>query len=234
MIGYAEDGTIRPQSNISRAEVATIFFRLITDDYRAQMWTQQNPYSDVNLEQWFNNGISTMANVGLLYGMPDGTFQPNRPITRAEFVAMTSRFLDLQHTGEDLFPDIAGHWAANSINAVARAGWIVGYPDGRFAPNQNITRAEVAAIINRILNRHPETLDDLLEGMVMWPDNTDTSAWFYLNIQEATNSHYYVRKADGIHETWTELIPPRKWEVLERPGSRPWDIIGQYRNLPGM
>jgi len=216
-------GLIRPHDSITRGEVATIFFRLITDEFRAEMWTQQNSFSDVELNHWFNNAISTMSNARVLHGMPDGSFQPTRAITRAEFAAVISRFTNLTHTGDNLFPDIQGHWAAANINAVAQMGWVVGFPDGTFAPNQNITRAEVAAIVNRILVRHPETVDDLLQGMIIWPDNMDTSAWFYLDLQEATNSHNYVRKSEGsIFETWTELIANPDWASLERPDSRPW------------
>jgi len=185
-------GLIRPHDSITRAEVATIFFRLITDDFRADMWTQQNRFSDVEMNHWFNNAVSTMTNAGVLDGMPDGTFQPSRAITGAEFAAAISRFGDLNHTGQIMFPDIEGHWAAANINAAASAGWIVGLPNGTFAPNQNITRAEVSAIINRILVRHPETADGLLPGMVIWSDNMDINAWFYLDIQEATNSNHFT------------------------------------------
>jgi len=216
---------IRPNDSITRAEVATILFRLVSDEYRAQVWTQDNPFSDVELNQWFNNAISTMANAGVLLGMPDGSFEPNRPITRAEFAAMMTRFFtDFPEIGAYAFPDIYGHWAAREINIAAGAGWIQGFPNGTFAPNQAITRAEVAAIINRILLRRPETADDLLPGMITWPDNMDVNAWFYLYIQEATNSNYFEMHANGVHKRWIELIDPRDWTVLERPNSQPGDI----------
>jgi len=225
LIGDA-NGSIRPHDNITRAEVATIFFRLITDEYRAEMWTQQNTFSDVNQSHWHNNAVSTMANAGVFTGMPDGSFQPNRAITRAEFaVAMTRFFEGLPMEGPNMFPDIEGHWAAREISAAARMGWITGFPGGTFAPDQAITRAEATAIINRVLGRLPRTAEDLLPGMVTWQDNADINAWFYLYIQEATNSNSYVMQADGIHKTWTELIPARDWRVLERPYSTPWSII---------
>ena len=226
------NGMVRPNAGITRAEVATIFFRLITDDYRTQMWAQQNTFPDVQMSHWFNNAVSTMANAGVFTGMPDGTFQPQRAITRAEFaVAMTRFFEGLPMEGANMFPDIEGHWAAAEINAAARMGWITGFPNGNFAPNQAITRAEAAALINRILGRLPHTANDLLPGMVTWADNANTNAWYYLYIQEASNSNEFVMQADGIHKTWTELLNPRAWEVLERPNSTPTDIMGQYRTL---
>jgi len=220
------ENVISPEHNITRAEVATIFFRLITDEYRAQMWTQVNPFPDVALEQWFNNAISTMANAQVFVGMPDGTFQPNRSITRAEFATAVSRFFDAEYTGPNLFSDIEGHWAAREINAVANVGWIIGMPDGTFQPDREITRAEVATLMNRILVRHPETVDDLLPDMLTWPDNMNEAAWYYLAMQEATNSNEYQMKVNGIHKYWTSLIPNRPWEVLEKPYSVPGDING--------
>ena len=234
MVGDA-NGMIRPNASITRAEVATIFFRLVTDDYRAQMWTQQNSFADVQMNHWFNNAVSTMANAGVLTGMPDGTFQPQRAITRAEFAVVMARFFEgLPMEGANMFPDIEGHWAAAEINAAARMGWITGFPNGNFAPNQAITRAEAAALINRILGRLPRTVSDLLPGMTTWADNANTNAWYYLYIQEASNSNEFVMQADGIHKTWTALLNPRDWQVLEYPSSRPLDIIGQYRTLSKM
>ena len=219
-------GMLRPSASITRAEVATIFFRLITDEHRALVWSQTNTFSDVEIDNWFNNAISTMTNAGVLEGMPDGTFQPNRAITRGEFAAAMTRFFEgLPFEGENIFPDVEGHWAALEINAAARMGWVTGYPDGTFAPNQSITRAETAAVINRILKRLPEGPEDLLPDMIIWPDNMNPDAWYYLYIQEATNSNYYVRKADGIHKTWTALMDPRDWRILERPDSSPWNIL---------
>jgi len=224
LVGFP-DGTIRPNSTITRAEVATIFFRLLDDDYRAQIWSQNNAFSDVTAENWFNNAVSTLTNADILEGFPDGTFRGNQAITRAEFVTIVARFIaEPAHTGADMFNDIDGHWAQDAINAVGHYDWIRGFEGGDFRPNQSITRAETAAIVNRMLNRVPENTSDLLPGMVTWPDNMNTNAWFYLYIQEATNSHYHEIKADGVHETWLELKTPRDWTVLERPNSRPRDI----------
>ena len=229
IIGYA-DGTVRPHANITRAQVATIFFRLMSDSDRAHYWMQTNPFSDVVLNHWFNNGISTTTNAGVFTGMPDGSFQPNRPITRAEFATAVVRHMGMGVNSGDapMFNDIAGHWAEAYINVAARNGWIVGYAGigGRFMPNQPITRAEAAALVNRWLGRLPETADDLLDGMRTWPDNANVNAWYYLYIQEASNSHYYAMKANGIHETWTSLLmPERRWELLELPTSVPSDIF---------
>jgi len=216
---------VRPGGNMTRAEVATILFRLITDEHRASVWTQQNPFPDVQIGNWFNNAVSTMFNDGIFTGMPDGTFEPDRPITRAEFAVTMSRFFPgLPIDAPVAFTDTQDHWAAAQINAVASAGWVTGYPDGTFRPDQSITRAEVAAIVNRILGRLPETKYDLLPAMITWADNMDPFAWYYLYIQEATNSHNYVRSDDGIHETWVELLYPRNWILLEQPNSNPWDI----------
>ena len=225
LVGYP-DGTVRPHSNISRAEVATIFFRLISDEYRAEIWSQENPFRDVALERWYNNSISTMANDGLLLGYGDGTFRPNKAITRAEFATIVSRFMNATVTGDtEVFSDVGGHWAAIAINSIAYGGWVNGYPDGTFRPDNLITRAETAAIINRIFVRIPESSDDLLPDMIVWPDNANPNTWYYKYIQEATNSHLHEMKAGGIYERWTELIPPRDWTVLQRPDSTPWCIV---------
>jgi len=220
-----DQGLINPTGYITRAQVATILFRLIDDEHRAQFWTQQNPFADVNDADWFNNAVSTMTAMGVFQGRPDG-FAPNAPITRAEFVTVMARATALvDYDGEHLFPDIEGHWAAESINAMVAAGWIQGDGDGNFHPNRFTTRAEAAAIINRVLNRLPQSVDSLLPGVRTWPDNMDTSAWYYLYIQEATNSHTHTYEPDG-YEKWVSLIPPRNWAVLERPDSRPGDILG--------
>jgi hypothetical protein len=228
MIGFHEDGTIRPQANITRAQATAIFFRLITDSHRASIWSQTNSFDDVTIERWFNNPVSTMENGGLFAGIPLGSsFNGNQAATRAEFAAMVVNYLGLGHyriTDGHAFSDIDGHWAADAINVAFMQGWVNGFGDGTFRPDQQITRAEVAALVNRALDGRPECHTDLLEGMVTWPDNMNQDAWYYLYIQEATNSHYYERKADGIHETWTQLIEPRNWRLLERPYSRPWDI----------
>ena len=223
------DGLIRPTDNITRAEIATIFFRLITDDLREQMWVQSNPYPDIMQRNWFNNAVSTMTNIGILHGMPNGTFEPNRAITRAEFATVVSRFIERDYTGEDYFRDITGHWAQTYINTIGSLGWVIGVGNGNYEPNREITRAEAAAIVNRLLVRHLATGADLLPGMITWPDNADTTAWFYLDLQEATNSNSYEMKDDGYHKTWIELISDPNWLALERLDSMPRDhlaIIG--------
>jgi|GEM_PF-5271420 len=229
LIGFGDD-TIRPNESITRAQVATIFFRLMQDGDREHYWVQINEFSDVSLEQWFNNAISTTANAGVFLGMLDGTFMPNQQITRAEFSATVVRFMGTNAVnGEALFNDIAGHWAEGYINTVAEQGWVTGFEGigGAFLPDQPITRAETAAIINRMLDRLPEVSEDLLKyDMVLWTDNMDESTWYYLHIQEATNSHYFVIKSDGIHEVWVEIYAPeRPWALLELPTSSPQDIF---------
>ena len=198
------------------------------DNDRAQYWTQANPFPDVELNQWFNNAVSTTTNADIFMGMPDGNFQPSRAITRAEFAAAVVRFMNVQHREvAPLFNDIAGHWATNYISTAASLGWVMGYEglDGQFLPNQAITRAEAAAMINRMLSRLPKTPHDLLQSMRIWPDNMNPAAWYYLHIQEATNSHYYEMKEDNIHEKWIKLIlPERPWHLLELPTSTPEDI----------
>jgi len=225
MIGY--DGMIRPHDYITRAEVAAIVFRLITDEYRATVWSQQSTFSDVDINNWFNNAVSTMTNAGILAGMPDGTFQPQRSLTRAEFVVVMTRFFDgIPPEGANMFSDIDGHWAAAEINAATYMGWVSGFPDGTFAPDQSITRAEAAALIIRILGRCLQLANDLVPDMTTWADNMDTSAWFFLYIQVATNSLYFEMCLDEGHIINAEVIPPRDWSVLDTPYSTPWDIIG--------
>jgi len=159
--------------------------------------------------------------------LPDGTFRPDDPITRAELAAAVVRFMGESLGAPAAFSDIDGHWAQDYINTAAQLGWLIGYegPGGEFRPDTPVTRAETAALINRMLGRLPESAYDLLPDMLTWSDNADPRAWYYLYIQEATNSHYYVRKADEIHVTWLQLIEPRNWTVLERPTSLPGDIF---------
>ena len=224
-----DTGHIRPNANMTRAEIATIFFRLIDDATRAANWAQTNPYSDVALANWFNNAISTTTRMDIFQGEPDGTFAPNRAITRAELAAAAMRFMDIampQSAGEDLFNDISGHWANGYINAMAANHWVQGSDGvgGAFYPDRPITRAEAAAIINRIFERLPESPADLLPGMNTWPDNANTNAWYYLYLQSASNSYTFEMKQDGIHERWIALIPVRNWSALERPDSTPGSI----------
>ena len=213
LIGY-EDGTVHPDGNLTRAEASTIFFRLLTDEARAQYLTEQNAFSDVNRGQWFNTAISTLSAIGIVRGYDDGTFRPNEKITRAELAAIISRFAELDGTSAPSFSDIEGHWAQDSIRLAASNGWIYGYTDGSFRPNQAITRAETAAMINRVLDRTPKNEDALLDGMITFWDNLDTTKWYYIPIQEATNYHRYVKDESG--ETWVELLTNIDWTVYEQ------------------
>ena len=216
IVGYSEDGTVRPNANITRAEVATIFFRLLTDDARDQFWSTSNNFSDVAPDAWYNNAVSTMVNAGIIQGYEDGTFRPNASITRAEFAAIASRFMSAGYdVEEDLFTDIAAHWARESINDAAMAKWISGYPDGTFLPDKAITRAEAVTLVNNVLQRKPDA-DHMLDSMIKWSDNMDTSAWYYEAIQEATNSHDYDLFEGAEYETWTALQENRDWAALEK------------------
>ena len=214
IVGYP-DSTVRPQDGITRAEVATIFFRLLTDETRNANSTKSNSYSDVAEGAWYNHAVSTLSAMGIVKGDSNGKFNPNAPITRAEFAAIAARFDDKANTTAVDFSDIASHWAKNEINAAANNGWINGYTDGTFRPNNKITRAEAMTLVNRVLKRLPETAEDLHNDMIKWSDNSDTSAWYYLAVQEATNSHYYDLK-ENKHEKWSKLRETRDWTELEK------------------
>ena len=214
IVGYP-NGNVEPNGNITRAEVATIFFRLLTEEVRTANSTQSNSLSDVTRGQWFNHAVSTLSSMGIVKGHNDGTFAPNAPITRAEFAAIAARFDDKNTDTSSKFTDIASHWAKNEIGIAANKGWINGYPDGTFRPNQYITRAEAMTLVNRVLNRLPENSSDLLDSMIKWPDNSDVSAWYYLAVQEATNSHYYKTKENKF-EKWSKLRETRDWTELEK------------------
>ena len=216
IVGYP-NGNVEPNGNITRAEVATIFFRLLTEKVRTANSTQSNSLSDVTRGQWFNHAVSTLSSMGIVKGHNDGTFAPNAPITRAEFAAIAARFDDKNTDTSSKFTDIASHWAKNEIGIAANKGWINGYPDGTFRPNQYITRAEAMTLVNRVLNRLPENSSDLLDSMIKWPDNSDASAWYYLAVQEATNSHSYSDKSkDDKYEKWTTIRDARDWTELEK------------------
>ena len=216
IVGYP-NGNVEPNGNITRAEVATIFFRLLTEEVRTANSTQSNSLSDVTRGQWFNHAVSTLSSMGIVKGHNDGTFAPNAPITRAEFAAIAARFDDKNTDTSSKFTDIASHWAKNEIGIAANKGWINGYPDGTFRPNQYITRAEAMTLVNRVLNRLPENSSDLLDSMIKWPDNSDASAWYYLAVQEATNSHAYSDKSkDDKFEKWTTIRDARDWTELEK------------------
>ena len=217
IIGYP-DGTVQPNGQITRAEATTIFFRLLTDESRDANLTKTNRYADVAADAWYNTAVSTMTKAGIVDGYPDGTFRPDAPITRAEMAKIISLFAKLDKS-ESRFTDIAGHWAEAYIKLAAGNGWIAGYPDGTFAPQRNITRAETATMINRVLDRVPSEESHLLSRGVMqiWPDS-NPGDWFYLAMQEATNSHDYERNAKwaAADEQWTALRENRNWTALEQ------------------
>ena len=210
---------VRPEGKITRAEVATIYFRMLTDENRAANWNQVSGFSDVKSSAWYNNAISTLTKAGILKGYEDGTFQPNGYITRAEFATIAIRFFSGVYEGEDLFPDIKGHWAEDYINNAANKGLVKGYEDGTFGPDRYITRAEAVTLVNRTLNRHPHN-DGLHKDMLVWPDNMDTSKWYYADMQEATNSHEPDKnKTTADKEYWGKMLPIRDWEALEKEWS---------------
>lgn len=211
----SNDGLIHPNDKITRAEAATIFFRLLKDDIRNKNYIKTNGFNDVYIDNWYNTAISTVANVGIISGYPDGSFRPNAPITRAEFAAICARFDPRETTATTLFADVKGHWAEKEIIRAAENGWVSGYTDGTFKPDVNITRAEAMSLINRVLKRNPETVSDLHGNMLIWADNTDTGKWYYIDVQEATNSHDYIRKENGT-ESWTEVLKAPDWARLER------------------
>ena len=215
IIGYGNND-VRPQNNITRAEVATIFFRLLTDDTREANMTKNQNYSDVKDSNWFCRPVATLSAMNIIKGYNDGSFQPNGNITRAEFAAIAARFDPDGDTTPATFTDVAGHWAEKEISIAANHGWINGYEDGSFRPNQYITRAEAMTLINRVLNRLPETKDDLHKDMKTWVDNMDETAWYYLAVQEATNSHYNDNKEGTKFEKWTDMRETRDWSELEK------------------
>ncbi len=210
VVGY-EDGMVKPQRSITRAEVATIFYRLLEDDVRDDYDTTRNNFSDVTSDSWYNQTVSTLASMGILKGYEDGTFRPNASITRAEFAAIATRFFE--ETGATYepgtFTDVTGdEWFAGAIMDAVNLGLIGGYEDGTVRPNNNITRAEACAIVNRTLGRVPDA-DHLLpaDEMTTWPDNP-SSAWFYADMQEATNGHEYewITEDGNKIEEWTDIL----------------------------
>ena len=211
IIGTPE-GLSLPTANVTRAEVATIFFRLMTDDARAKFDSLDNNFSDVAKGKWYNRAISTLAKAGIIKGDPAGTYRPGDPITRAEMAAIIARFGDFKEGGKT-FSDISGHWAQKYIELAASNGWINGNPDGTFKPNNKITRAETVAMINRVLNRQTKDVSDLLpvSQMTNWSDNMDTAKWYYRDMQEATNNHKAERVGNSIYEKWTEKLPDIDW-----------------------
>jgi len=215
VVGYP-DGMVYPQKNITRAEVATIFFRLLEDETREANMTKSNGYNDMQDGAWYTCAVSTLSKMGIIKGYEDGSFKPDASISRAEFAAIAARFDPDGDTTPATFSDVSSHWAKDEISIAANHGWIKGYEDGSFKPDQKITRAETMTLVNRVLKRLPETKDDLHKDMKTWPDNQNESAWFYLAVQEATNSHYQKLKKDGIHETWESMRETRDWAALEK------------------
>ena len=239
VIGYP-DGTVRPDGNVTRAEVATIFFRMLKDDAREKYWKTDNRYSDVKSTDWYNNAISTLSNMGIIDGYPDGTFRPNAGITRAEFAKIAVSFFkdNVRETIGDRFSDIHGKWYTEYVNLANELAIVNGYPDGTFRPDNKIIRAESMTIVNNTLRRTPckEGLLPVSE-MITWPDNA-ASAWYYEAVQEATNSHEYSRASTTAKEQWTKLLPVRDWAAFERAWStansaaNPGNVVdGQDGNL---
>jgi hypothetical protein len=218
IVGYP-GGTVGPERSITRAEAAMVFFRLTPEEIRAAYQAEKNPFSDTQTDSWYNNAVSLMAGMGIVKGYPDGTFRPGRAIFRAELAAMAARFarkMDMPPLNDSRFSDIAGHWAEADIQYAAAAGWVNGYPDGTFKPGHNITRAEFMTLVNRMLERVLESEEDLLnEEMISWPDNANAQAWYYLAVQEATNSHlaeYTDKPVPGLrfnYEFWVKMLEPR-------------------------
>ena len=215
VVGYP-DGLVYPQKNITRAEVATIFFRLLKDETREANMTKSNGYNDMKDGAWYTCAVSTLSKMGIIKGYEDGSFKPDASISRAEFAAIAARFDPDGDKTPATFSDVSSHWAKDEISIAANHGWIKGYEDGSFKPDQKITRAETMTLVNRVLKRLPETKDDLHKDMKTWPDNQNESAWFYLAVQEATNSHYQNLKKDGTHETWESMRETRDWAALEK------------------
>lgn len=213
LIGYS-DGTVRPNGRITRAEVATIFFRLLTDDARQRNWSSENNFSDVSADKWYNNAVSTLCHMGVLGGYSDGTFRPNAPITRAEFAKIAVSFSQANGSAVySYFTDVkTTDWFAPYVTAAKDSGLIEGYSDGSFKPENRITRAEACAIVNRVLGRKPSKNHMKISGRIDWPDCT-TADWFYEAIMEATNSHTY--QMGKRVETWNGKLPQRDWAALE-------------------
>ena len=213
LIGYS-DGTVRPNGKITRAEVATIFFRLLDDDTRAKYWSSKNDFSDVSADKWYNNAVSTLSRMGVIGGYADGTFRPDAPISRAEFAKIAVSFT--QNNGSavyNYFTDVkTTDWFAPYVTAAKDAGLIEGYSDGSFKPESKITRAEACAIVNRTLGRKPSKAHMKISGRIDWPD-VQTTDWFYEAIMEATNSHTCTM-GDRV-ETWNDKLPQRDWAALE-------------------
>ncbi len=207
VIGYPE-GDVRPLNNITREEVAMIFYRLLTDESRNQLLSDTNPFTDMEGHGWSNRAISTLYSAGIIKGYPDGTFRPSAPISRAEFATIAAKFDKLELNNASKFTDIFGHWAEKYITSSENKGWIKGYPDMTFKPEQDITRAEAMTLINNVLGRTvPE--ENIHPDAMFWPDNP-SSEWYHEAVMEATNSHDYIYEEDG-DELWTGLKANKVW-----------------------
>jgi hypothetical protein len=219
VIGYpTDDGSeiVRPEANITREEIATIYYRLLTDEVRDSLFTASNDFSDVAEDRWSNKAVSTMAKGGYVTGYEDGTFKPAGNITRAEFVTIAARFYNVtadSSVEKSALTDISGHWAEAYINYAVSQNWLGGYEDGTFRPDRAITRAEVMKIINNMLNRHVNA-EGLIEGAVTWDDNS-SDAWYYYDVIEATNAHTYDRAEGETYEKWTAITENKVW--TEKP-----------------
>ena len=208
--GYP-DGTVKPAGNITRAETAAILFRLMDDASRKTYYSTKSGFRDVASGSWYNTYVATLNNAGVITDSSNGYFRPNEAITRAELAAMLAKFSETTGAA-NYFNDVsAKYWAANAIAICAKLGWITGYPDGTFRPDKNVTRAELMAMINRATGRAPKSADAFLPGMKTWSDNT-ADKWYYLDVQEATNSHSYTVKGS---ETWTALTSDPNWSLYE-------------------
>jgi len=215
---------------MTRAHFSTILLRLISDAEREYYWTRENQFTDISSRRWYNNAISTVTNMGIYSGFPDNTFRPGNYITRAEFTAGMIRFLDvpLLNGDEHMFTDITNHWANNYVNTLAEHGWTAGIMDigGNFLPDQPVTRAEAAALILRMLRRVPQSIDNISGDIIMFTDNRDPRAWYYLYIIGASNSYYFIRYSeDCAYIVLCSIIyPSPQWHLLEREDSE-WDHI---------
>ena len=224
IVGYP-DGTVQPNGKITRAEVATIFFRLLSDDTREAFWSSTNDYSDVTADKWYNNAVSTLSRLGVISGYPDGTFRPDASITRAEFAKIAVSFCKYGSTTySGCFSDVkASDWFSACVETARNSNLIAGYPDGTFRPNNAITRAEACTIVNRTLGRKPAKNHMAISGRINWPDCLDTE-WFYADMMEATNSHDY--QMVGLVEDWNRKLPQRDWAALETEWSHAYSAPG--------
>ena len=205
VVGYP-DNTVQPLGKITREEVAAVFYRLLEDEYRETIKTDSSDFPDVGLDRWSSKHIGTLASVDIIIGYPDGNFQPGNTITRAELATIASKFDNLSPFEDNSFSDIEGHWANKYINSAAQKGWVSGYPDGTFKPDQAITRAEFVTLVNKVLERKV-LKEDILPDAKQFPD-LSPNAWYYVEVQEAVNSHHYERATRQDYEIWTDIYYP--------------------------